>query len=437
MTTLHPFMTSRESILPLWSATAQARRSLPDTRVPELFVLMHGMLFTNIQLDDFQPTLARFIERLLIEGAEEREWVMMAVINVSAILEYGKPGGVLKKCGAIGGRGDSSMGVAAGMRLMAKRTIEEEKMDVDGENATVTAHQISPTMSFSDPRDTSESPASFKLALQLTFEMLRHVLQNPTRKACQFAHSSLNPYLTILLTFLATMLKHAATLELLEKSVPWEPLSRFLATIPRNVVASQTQGRVQGERWAMLTSGCAPALSEDWCLRGMEWVGRRVYERGFWKTGEERKPEIEVLDKCEAWETTDGVIEDGEEDEDDVERKNGEGRRKSENERRWVRLFRCGVGIADVVDGFRWVEGTREWTVQGSLAAKAKLWSEQDRTEREEEEKRRMGRRWADDSMEVDEEGVDDITSEESEDDEDDSEDVKALKVCLLSKILF
>ncbi len=44
----------------------------------DLFVLLHGMLFTNIQLDDFQPTLARFVECLEIKGAAEREWIMMA-----------------------------------------------------------------------------------------------------------------------------------------------------------------------------------------------------------------------------------------------------------------------------------------------------------------------------------------------------------------------
>lgn len=71
MTTLHPFPMSRESVLPMWSHAAQARRSNPDARVSELFLLLHGMLFTNIQLDDFQPTLARFIEQLDIEGAEE------------------------------------------------------------------------------------------------------------------------------------------------------------------------------------------------------------------------------------------------------------------------------------------------------------------------------------------------------------------------------
>src|SRR6266699_1691400 len=104
MTTLHPFSTSRESILPIWSSTLQTRRSLPDARVSDLFVLLHGMLFTNIQLDDFQPTLARFIERLEIEGAEEREWIMMAIINISSVLEYGRPSGVLRKVGCVGSK---------------------------------------------------------------------------------------------------------------------------------------------------------------------------------------------------------------------------------------------------------------------------------------------------------------------------------------------
>jgi protein SMG6 len=47
----------------------------------------------------------------------------------------------------------------------------------------------------------------------------------------------------------------------------------------------------------MLPSGCAPLLPRDWCLRGTEWVGGKVFERGYWnKTGEERRVEMEVLD---------------------------------------------------------------------------------------------------------------------------------------------
>ena len=68
MVAFHPFSTARESVLAMWSPAAQARRQVPDARLPELFVLLHGMLFTNIQLDDFKRVLERFQEKLEIGG---------------------------------------------------------------------------------------------------------------------------------------------------------------------------------------------------------------------------------------------------------------------------------------------------------------------------------------------------------------------------------
>ena len=50
-------------------------------------------------------------------------------------------------------------------------------------------------------------------ALQLIFQMLSSVLQHSTHKPSQYAQLILNPYLTIILTFLATILKHHPTLE--------------------------------------------------------------------------------------------------------------------------------------------------------------------------------------------------------------------------------
>lgn len=69
MITVHPFSTSREAVLSLWSPPAQKRRQAPDAGLTELFVLLHGMMFTNIELDDFKVVLARFEEKLVIEGA--------------------------------------------------------------------------------------------------------------------------------------------------------------------------------------------------------------------------------------------------------------------------------------------------------------------------------------------------------------------------------
>lgn len=427
MTALHPFSTSRESILPIWSSTAQSRRSQPDATVSELFVLLHGMLFTNIQLDGFDPTLSRFLEHLEIEGAEERQWIMMAVTNIGAIMEYGRPGGVLRRSGGVGTRDAAS---STPFRVFAKRNVpaqpeedtEEKRMDVD-DDAPKSA-QTSPMLS--DSPVALELPQAFKYAIQLTLSMLSFVLRNPTRKASPFAEPSLNPYLTVLLTFLTTVCKHTETLAILERFIPWEDLATFFTTIPKNIHISQglhVPAPTGSERWVMLTSGCAPPLAEDWCMRGMEWVGRKVFERGYWKTGEDRHVEIEVLDVEEA-QLTDGIIQD--EDEEGDERG---GKLKSETARRWTRIARTAVNLAALVDGFTWVEGTREWKVDGVLVAKVRRWRDEDRHEREQEEIRRRGRRWTDDAMDMDVDNAEEDETSESEDDEDDSEEVKALKV--------
>ncbi|EIW85261.1 hypothetical protein CONPUDRAFT_141912 [Coniophora puteana RWD-64-598 SS2] len=413
MTTLHPFSTSRESILPIWSLAAQTRRSQPDARAPELFVLLHGMLFTNIQLDDFQPTLARFLERLEIEGAEEREWIMMAVINISSLLEYGRPSGLLRKLGASGTRDIGSSNVR-----VAKRPAQQDGMDVDEDGD----EDMKPSPAMSEPSVGAEAPLQLKLAMQLAFTMLSFVLKNPLRKNSQFSRPSVNSYIPVILTFLATVLKQSDILSTLERSVPWEELANFFSSLPQNVMINQglLAPSLGHERWAMLTSGCAPPLPEDWCLRGMEWVGRKVFERGYWKGGEEQRAEVEILDVVEDQVVDDGVIEDDEED--GVSRKS----KVSDSTRRWTRIARCAVTISQVVDGFNWVEGTRAWKVEGALESKAQQWSVEDKREREEEERRRS-RRWVDDSMDVDDEAGLDEESEESDGGED-SEAVRELK---------
>ena len=183
-------------------------------------------------------------------------------------------------------------------------------------------------------------------------------------------------------------------------------------------MVSQGLNKTGRERWIMLTSGCAPPLDEDWCLCDMEWVGRRVFERGYWKSGEEKGKEIEILEASEPMEVTDGIIED---DED-------EGNSGGESAKRWARTVRCAVSISQVVDGFPWVEGTRDWRIHSALERKVLRWKEEAHLEQEAEEKRRRGHHWADDAMDIDEEEAVNESSE-SEDDESDTPEVKELKV--------
>jgi protein SMG6 len=288
----------------------------------------------------------------------------MGIVNIASIMEYGRRGGVLRKLGCVGskevGGHGSQAAIAIAMRVQATKVaagilesrtalggVDEEKMDVDEEQNVHALSPLSPHLSRGMdcvmksptlPDSEAEArpltgaaaredingdgildqPPAFKFALQQVFQMLSSVLRHPTRKPSQYARSTLNPYLTTILTFLATVLKHHSTLETLERSILWADLASFFTVVPRKIMISQglmvspkhNNSPQHVERWIMLTSGCAQPLPEDWCLRGMEWVGRKVFERGFWKSGKEKKAELEVLEMIEGKALTDGTIED-------------------------------------------------------------------------------------------------------------------------------
>ena len=64
----HPFSTAHESVLGMWTQPLQARQQAPDASLTEFFVGLHGMLFANIQLDNFKRVLEHFQEKLQIGG---------------------------------------------------------------------------------------------------------------------------------------------------------------------------------------------------------------------------------------------------------------------------------------------------------------------------------------------------------------------------------
>jgi protein SMG6 len=221
------------------------------------------MLFANIQLDDFAGTLACFLERLGMEG-EKCGWIMMGVVNIGigAILEYDRASSVVRRA--------------------------------------VTAVQASPATSEVDEAASAmadEYLILFKLAAQLTFAMLSHVLRHLAPKPSPSARSALNPYLTFTLTFLATLKTHRSTRcpqTVNPLGMSWPGSSALFLTTSWPQGLNKTGDR---ERLIMLmtglTTGCAPPLAEDWCLCGME----------------ESSKEVEVLDAGEGEEVTDGIIE--------------------------------------------------------------------------------------------------------------------------------
>ena len=433
MTTLQPFTTARESVLALWSPSAQLRRSSPEAHVSDLFILLHGMLFTNIQLDDFQPTLSRFLERLQIQELEERDWMMMAVVNIGSVLEYGRPTAVLKQVSGI----VPAIPPLPKSRVSSKREErrDSDRMDVDAEEEDVRmlasdGATSSPVITKTDADLGGDLPVHLRLSLQLTFFMLSQALSRPMR-SIPFQKDTLNPYITIVLTFVSTVVK-SDDWSIFERVIPWGELAVFLSSVPRSIIKLSEEATGSREP-SIITAGCVP-LPEDACLRGMAWGGRKIYERGFWNRAVNgRINETAVLDVKEGEEVSDGIIED---DDDDDDGKTGF-RHISDQDNRWIRVLRSGARITKYVDGFVCTQqpnGKRIWTVGGRLADKVESWKEQRRREREEEDMRRNRRRW-DDSMDIDEEPAEDASEESDVENENDSEQVRALKVCLFSII--
>ncbi|KAG6810420.1 hypothetical protein H0H92_011937 [Tricholoma furcatifolium] len=165
-----------------------------------------------------------------MEELEEPEWMMMAVINLASIFEYGRPGSVL---GRIGGKDSDAVSPAAMVVITKPVAVEEEKMqekmDVDSSPWISSTRAGAPNQS--SPQATEmpaaeaaerEYPPSFKYALQLVFSMLSHVLEYPTR-AITFSRCSKPSVIStqeearILLT--QGKLKHRRTLSKYKKSI--------------------------------------------------------------------------------------------------------------------------------------------------------------------------------------------------------------------------
>ncbi|WVQ80739.1 hypothetical protein IAT38_002844 [Cryptococcus sp. DSM 104549] len=264
LTVTHEFATSRESILPLFDTALQSQRSLPEATAMDLFVRLHGMLFTRIELDNFPSVMSRYMERLeedaSLDGVSRKatitqvDWMIMASVNIAAVLQYGASSGLVRKALAQEG--------AERRKAQAQAADEEgdgDEMDVGGAEAFVPSAEY----------DADEPPPiTFTYSLQLAFSVLSFVLAHPNR--IQGFHQVLNPYLTIFLTFLCTLFRQPHVGSPLLAHVPWHALARFVNAANLELVEEKR-----------LATG-AP-LPEDWLIRGSEWVGRRVYERGFWK----------------------------------------------------------------------------------------------------------------------------------------------------------
>ena len=381
----HDFATSRESILPLFDSALQSQRKLPDADATDLFIRLHGMLFTRIELDGYDSVLARLMERLEEDGDMEDigksgdvgqvAWITMCAVNIASVLQYGSVSGVLRQALAQ---------ESAHRRKALTNAVPEEDGEVLPENEDEDTGPGSGGDDLATISNPENWPITLTYAFQLAFGTFEQTLRHPYKH--QGAHRILNPYLTLYLTFIATTLRQPHSASIILPLVPW---AMFVEFINSNLDSLELKEE------SKLVSG-AP-LPEDWAVRGMEWVGRRVYERGFWKTkgsgrgsggivqptpnsaGEWFSSEMDVLlAQFEAGlDLSEGVV-------DELEGPEAVDGPAAIGVRRWKRVTWAVGVMLRYVDGLDIVEG--RLVVQGKLAA---MVQETERRKREEEERER------------------------------------------------
>lgn len=552
---IHPFDAAREAMLGFFSPQTQAALAAPMAPATSIFLHIQGQLFTRIDLDQVQPNLARFIERLELDepSGEEAEWIMLAVLAISSLLEFGKLDGVIRKaCGldassstaasakgqASGSgstRGDPSRptswstdgGASVAAAAAVASSARAQPWIADQAAAAAADNSTTPTANPGPSEDQPMEPASnedhdhddpsnlsrpmqalttdanapdsprtkqaqlvFSLAMEVAFTTLGYLIKTKPYMPAQspYVKPALNPYITVILTFISTIFKYQPVLPLMERAIPWGALADLLGTALRRSGGPRESSSATGGKDTSFF-GTGQLLPEDWSLRGMEWTSRRVYERGFWlrahkgPLGSLVQGEMDVIVPSNAImspsfaagigagsgmsgagatampiDGLDGIVED-DDDEDDAGQ-GGSGMDIDHDRRRgghslspaqalsavrWKRLRSVAEMLVRSVPGFQWDPNSLSIVIIEDLADKIALW-EQERLDAEEEravararqqQMRTQHRRTNSNDMDVDDDyeafAVDDDGGEDVEDDDyddpEDSEQVRELKV--------
>ncbi len=302
-----PFLSAKDSILTLFDQERQARRICRDSSIEELFLYLHGVLITRVQLDDFEPVLDRLMAKLteLVEtygpaGLSQSVWMMMATINIAGLFQYGAEDSVLadlllQQSGKSGKRSKRTVGnktstptaILVSSAAAAKTDdnfLSELPRDAewddpsDEESDAGEDVQVIPldAKSGNDETDTAstELPGLLERAAKLCFSM--QSLTFELSSADVFYRS--NPYNTTLSTFLLSLCQSKKAFRMLERFIPWD---LWLQHVDMSVSLTE-------RKWPKTLSTpfitSQLLLPEDLCLRGILGLSRQLYDRSLWRT---------------------------------------------------------------------------------------------------------------------------------------------------------
>jgi hypothetical protein len=228
-----PFTSARESILTLFEPVLNTDNAQGQYRLPPFdsaFVKAHGLLFTNRDLQKFDPAVKEFLGLLDTQiGRVTRKFMEqgyhIAVANSVAMVGFAATDNVLMKAVSPG----------------------EEAEDVSMTNKSEAV---------------SQSMTIFKNA--------RHLSNATTEIALErVGDPNVLPFIHVTLVFMYFMARHSAAMNLLEAEFPWRSLTIMLNTILGSFPKSD---RITDKSFPVLKKDDPRPFPEDFAVRGLLWT---------------------------------------------------------------------------------------------------------------------------------------------------------------------
>lgn len=234
-----PFTSARESILTLFDPVLNTDNHQSQYRLPPLdtaFVKAHGLLFTNKNMDRFEPTMNEFLSLLDNQiGRVTRKFMEqgyhIAVANCVALLGFAFKENVL-------------------MKAISSTDIE---------------------MKGSPSDNTPQSEYSFNMALLLTVATLKIVLS-------RIGDPNVLPFIHVQLVFMYYMSGRPGAMSLLQDQFPWDLLSTMLNTL---LASYNTYSRIESDMFPLPEKDDVRPFPEDFAIRGLLWTDGYFLEKWF------------------------------------------------------------------------------------------------------------------------------------------------------------
>ncbi|CZT10528.1 uncharacterized protein RAG0_14969 [Rhynchosporium agropyri] len=235
-----PFTSARESILTLFEPVLNSDNAHGQYRLPPLdtaFVKAHGLLFTNRDMEKFDPTCQEFLGLLDNQiGRVTRKFMeqgyYIAVANIVAVL------GFASKANPV-------------VQAMAETSAGEADVTMAGDD---------------------------DLALK-SFERARH-LSNKTLEIIlrRIGDPNVLPFIHVTLVFIYHAAKHPRAMKLLEGGFPWQSLTMMLNTL---LALYPTHARIESTEFPLPARGDSRPFPEDFAMRGLLWADGYYPESWF------------------------------------------------------------------------------------------------------------------------------------------------------------